>query len=76
MLNPACAHRRVLQSWYLINTQTASQLAGATLAFQLFSQLILKVIFDPETDVPVISTLFAKVLHANNKNNAEAIFEK
>ena len=62
-----CAHRRVLQSWYLMNTQTASQLAGATFAFQLFSHEILNVISLPETDVPVISTLFALLLNANKK---------
>ena len=76
VLKPACAHKRVLQSWYLINTQTASQLAGATLAFQLLSQLILKVTFEPETEVPVMVRLFAFELIANKKRNAEAIFNK
>jgi hypothetical protein len=60
----------------LIKTQTASQLFGATDAFQLLSQEMLKVMSLPETVVPVICTLFAEALIANNKNNAEAILEK
>jgi hypothetical protein len=46
-------------------------LFGAKLVFQLLSQLILNVIFDPDTDVPEILTLFALAVNKQLNNIAK-----
>ncbi len=71
-----CDHNFVLQSWYFTNTQTASQFAGATLAFQLFSHAILNVMLLPETAVPEITTLFALALKLSAKKSTPSTLPK